>query len=97
MNMRDGLLRKARRSGSENDWSTYKGKRNQVNNCVKAISLFPFYESISGLISGYGNSYCSLVITTGKCQREQKLQIRTCSGRVVSRPAYFKDYVSLIN
>jgi hypothetical protein len=36
MNIRDGLLRKARRSGSENDWSTYKRKRNQVNNCIKS-------------------------------------------------------------
>ena len=35
MNIRDGLLRKARRTGSENDWSAYKRKRNQVNNCVK--------------------------------------------------------------
>ena len=35
INTRDGLLRKARRTGSENDWSAYKRKRNQVNNRVK--------------------------------------------------------------
>ena len=34
-NTRDGLLRKARITGSENDWSAYKRKRNQVNNSVK--------------------------------------------------------------
>jgi hypothetical protein len=28
------------------------------------------------------------------CQREQKLEIRTRSGRLVSRPAYLKNYVS---
>ena len=31
------------------------------------------------------------------CQREQKLETQTRSGRVVSRPAYLKDYVSSVS
>ncbi|CAB4003660.1 Retrovirus-related Pol poly from transposon [Paramuricea clavata] len=30
------------------------------------------------------------------CQREQKVEIRTRSGRLVNRPAYLKDYVSFV-
>ena len=29
-------------------------------------------------------------------QREQKVEIRTRSGRLVNRPAYLKDYVSVV-
>eukprot|EP00795_Rhopilema_esculentum_P010458 gene10458-19168_t len=36
MNIRDQLLRKARRSNTELDWSTYKRSRNRVNNLVKS-------------------------------------------------------------
>ena len=35
MNLRDGLLRKARRTNQENDWSSYKRQRNRVSGLVK--------------------------------------------------------------
>ena len=35
MNLRDGLLRKARRTNCEHDWSTYKRQRNTVTGLVK--------------------------------------------------------------
>eukprot|EP00794_Sanderia_malayensis_P006539 gene6539-7278_t len=35
MNIRDQLLRRARRTNTELDWSTYKRSRNKVNNLVK--------------------------------------------------------------
>ena len=35
MNERDSVLRKARRSGSEVDWSRYERLRNQVSNRIK--------------------------------------------------------------
>ena len=34
MNLRDGLLRKARRTNQENDWSSYKQQRNRVSGLV---------------------------------------------------------------
>ena len=35
MNLRDGLLRKARRTNCEHDWSTYKRQRNRVTGLIK--------------------------------------------------------------
>ena len=35
MNLRDGLIRKARRTDCEHDWSTYKRQRNRVTGLVK--------------------------------------------------------------
>ena len=35
MNERDSFLRKARKTGSEVDWSTYRRLRNQVSNRIK--------------------------------------------------------------
>jgi len=35
INLRDGLLRKARRTYQENDWSSYKRQRNRVSGIVK--------------------------------------------------------------
>ena len=35
MNLRDGLLRKARRTNQENDWSSYKRQRNRASGLVK--------------------------------------------------------------
>ena len=35
MNERDSFLRKARKTGSEVDWSTYRRLRNQVSNWIK--------------------------------------------------------------
>ena len=35
MNLRDGLLRKARRTNQEIDWSSYKRQRNRVSGLVK--------------------------------------------------------------
>ena len=35
MNLRDGLLRKARQTNRENDWSSYKRQRNRVSALVK--------------------------------------------------------------
>ena len=35
MNIRDQLLRKARKTNRENDWSSYKRQRNKVNGMIK--------------------------------------------------------------
>lgn len=35
INIRDGLLRKARRTGQDNDWSSFKRQHNRVSSLVK--------------------------------------------------------------
>ena len=35
INIRDGLLRKARQTNQENDWSSYKRQHNRVSDLVK--------------------------------------------------------------
>jgi len=39
MNLRDSLLRKARKTNCEHDWSTYKRKRNRVTGFIKDVRV----------------------------------------------------------
>ena len=72
MNHRDQLLRKARKSGNEFDWSSYKRKRNFANNLIKRTkkeyyeklltenSLNPILGGVWGLVKwGGGGKFAS--------------------------------------
>ena len=53
MNLRDGLLRKARRTNCEHDWSTYKRQRNKVTGLIKRCKS-KYHQDIRDFKIHYG-------------------------------------------